>query len=402
MNISTLQSNLDFIKSLYFHEEWNDEQCRETILEAIQECHAKIEKAFGRSIHTLGWKKHKPSIESVAKVVKKFPSTLSHRDGRGSIPIQKAAMTRDGYGYVPILAKEGVKHKVGGEDARGGLLMINPYENRGWNTLQWFVNIGDEEQDAKRVDVLKELRQSGLFLKKDIVEQKLLAFSCWKQYKMRFEYLINWDRDALIETRVRRGNRISPLIHFLSLEPEESLLLTLKAGFKYHPQIGGLLFVNDEEGHLAFDVLCNVKGTATIMSLLYNILSPKQDYPLLHYVFTKAPQHKELFMKYFPWATQLKDHDGRSLQQAVLAAGPNLMNDHDYLFAMFTDNQIQERDPVTALYPFAAMAAGEHADLKKSFYLLRRHPSVLEKRSRAPVSGRRKKRKIEEIEDIED
>ena len=37
MNISTFQSNLDFIKSLYFHEEWKDEKCRDDILEAIEE-----------------------------------------------------------------------------------------------------------------------------------------------------------------------------------------------------------------------------------------------------------------------------------------------------------------------------------------------------------------------------
>ena len=31
----------------------------------------------------------------------------------------------DGARYIPLLAKEGVKHKLGGEDGRGGLLVVN-------------------------------------------------------------------------------------------------------------------------------------------------------------------------------------------------------------------------------------------------------------------------------------
>lgn len=70
------------------------------------------------------------------------------------------------------------------------------------------------------------------------------------------------------------------------------------------------------------------------------------------------------------------------------------MNSNDILFATLTDSQIQTKDPITTLYPFAAMAVGEHADLKNCFYLLRRQPSVLDQRSRANnESGRRRRRR---------
>ena len=71
------------------------------------------------------------------------------------------------------------------------------------------------------------------------------------------------------------------------------------------------------------------------------------------------------------------------------------MNEHQLLFAMLTDNQIREKDPITTLYPFAAMAVGEHADVEGCFYLLRRHPSVMDERSRTSVCRRThiKKRK---------
>ena len=78
MNISTFQNNLDFIKSLYFYEEWKDEDCKKEILEALEEANEKILDAFGKSLHKLH--KHKPSVAAVEKVVKKFPSTLFYKE----------------------------------------------------------------------------------------------------------------------------------------------------------------------------------------------------------------------------------------------------------------------------------------------------------------------------------
>ncbi|GFH44071.1 hypothetical protein CTEN210_00545 [Chaetoceros tenuissimus] len=391
MDISTFQSNLDFIKSLYFHEEWKDEVCKKEILEALNECNQKIEKAFGKSMHML-WD-HKPSVEAVEKVAKKFPSTLSCIDKNGRIPIQHAAV---GYGfeYVPILAKEGIKHNVGGDNARGGLLTADPYKNWGWNTLQILSNVGDDDNDAKRLHMLKELRKSGLLLKKDIQEQNLLMYSCWEESKRRFQYFADWDQNALLETRIHN----KPLIHYLASQSEKRIIVILKAGFKYHANIGGLLFIKDDQGTTALDCLYNEKGVEKTMSLLHDILSPKCDYPILHHVFVQAPQHKDIFMKKFPWAFHLKDHNGRTVHQAVLAAGPNIMNKNDMILATLTDNQIQTKDPITTLYPFAAMAVGEHADLENTFYLLRRQPSVMDWHSRSDNGGssnRRKRRKIQ-------
>ncbi|GFH58461.1 hypothetical protein CTEN210_14937 [Chaetoceros tenuissimus] len=386
MNISTFQNNLHFIKSLYFNEEWKDKKCRDEVLRVLEEANGKIEKAFGESICVL--KDHKPSLEAVEKVANKFPSTLTYRNDRGRIPIQHAVISCNGYEYVPVLAEEGMKHEVGGEDARGGLLMVDPYKNWGLNTMQLLASVrsydGEDDDDrrhsdVKRLNLLKELREMDLLLKRDIQEQHLLACSCWKLSQMRFEYLADWDKDALIETRI--GNE--EMIHVMSSQPQEIIGLLLKAGFKYHPNIGGLLFIEDDQGNTAFDHLVNEKGVEVVMSLLHEILSPNRDYPILHHVFVKAPQHKDLFMNKFPWAYSLKDHNGRTLHQAVLAAGPDVMIANDILLATLTDDQFQTQDPINNLYPFAAMAVGEHANLEKIFYLLRRQPSVMERHSRS-------------------
>ena len=404
MDISTLQSNLDFIKSLYFHEEWKDEDCKNEILEAIKECNTKIEEAFGSSMHRLH--KHMPSFEAVEKVVKKFPSTLSYQDEKERLPIQTAVDEDNLVEYVPVLAKEGFKDKVGGEDARGGLLSHHPSDNDDdWNTLQMICNVfADEDEniemfDKRSLNVLKELRKSGLLRKKDICEQQLLYYACAKFSIERLRYLVDWDPDALLKTRVG----IHPWIHETG---KEDFHLALEMGFRYHPSIGGLLFIKDEEGITALEDAFDTIGEKETIDMLHTLLSPNRDFPILHHIFTKTPQYKDLFAKIFPWAYHLKDHNGRSFHQAILVAGPDVMNANDLLFASLSDNQIQEKDPNTTLYPFAAMAVGEHADLEKSFYLLRRHPSVLERRQRATESrrssSRRGKRKAEELESSQD
>ncbi|GFH49889.1 hypothetical protein CTEN210_06365 [Chaetoceros tenuissimus] len=240
MNISTFQSNLDFIKSLYFHEEWKDEKCKEKIVEAIEECNQKILDAFGWSMHKLD--KHKPSFEAVEKVVKKFPSTLTY-ENHGRIPIQSAAAARNiTKEYLTILAKEGVRQKVGGEEARGGLLTIEP-KSDGYNTLQFMCSfVAKEVDDRERYDitflqVFKELRKIGLLHKNDIYEQQLLYFCCNNDTWKRFTYLLDWDHTALFTTRVEGD----PLIHKLR-DFREDFCLALETGFRYHQSIGGLLY----------------------------------------------------------------------------------------------------------------------------------------------------------------
>ncbi|GFH43951.1 hypothetical protein CTEN210_00425 [Chaetoceros tenuissimus] len=347
MDIATFQGNLDFIKSLYFYEEWKDEVCKKEILAVLEEANEKIVSAFGRSMHRLH--KDKPSIEAVEKLVNKFPSTLSHEDESGRLPIHTAVEFCETSGmkgapeFVPVLAQEGARQNVGGEHARGGLLVVDPTDFFDWNTLQnlCYSDESDPTNMMSRLAALKELRKLGLLVKKDIQEYSLLDKSLFMKGRTIFEYFVDWDPDALVDSRVTTSSGNKPLIHTV-LESTRMTIL-LDAGFKHHPHI--------------------------------------------------APKHKELFLNKFPWAGSLKDHNGRSLQQAILAAGPELMNENKLLFAMLTDDQIQEKDPVTTLFPFAAMAVGEHADLEKCFYLLRRYPSVMDKRLRANFIVRRRRTK---------
>ncbi|GFH56800.1 hypothetical protein CTEN210_13276 [Chaetoceros tenuissimus] len=387
MNIATFQDNLSFIKDIYSKGEWKDKKCRDEILEALEEANSKILNAFCKSVHNLS--DHKPSTKSVEKVVTKFPSTLSSLNEDGRLPIQSAVENdATGLDFVVVLAKEGLKHDVGDENARGGLLTVDPKDENGWNTLQCFSNIDtedsehSEEYDVRSVNALKQLQRLGLLKKKDIQQYGLLWCSC--RNKGRFEYFTSLDPDALLNTKVDN----IPWIH--DVVDINHLSLALKEGFRYFGSIGGLLFVKNIEGETLLDSSIEYYGTEPMMTMLHELLLPACNYPILHHIFLKAPQHKDVFIQKFPWAYQLRDHNNRSLHQAILAAGPEMMNNNDFLFAALSDDQIRERDPVTTLYPFAAMATGSNADLEKSFYLLRREPGVLDQRVVQRSSNKRK------------
>ncbi|GFH49892.1 hypothetical protein CTEN210_06368 [Chaetoceros tenuissimus] len=377
MNIANFQSKLDFIKDLYSNEEWTERECRDDILAALEEAHTKIVNAFGESLCRLRYGKHKPSLEAVEKVVKEFPSALSYEDKDGYIPISYISEDNDdgsGLEYIPILAKEGVKHNVGGADARGGLVCRTP-NGLTLNNLQNLCTCSDNEM--VNLSVLKELRKMGLFVKSDIQDYKMLHYSVYSSCgrgKKRTKFLADWDPDALLNI---------DSLEIMNFERElDDLEILLLAGFKHFPNTGGILFLQDTAGNTVFDLACRKDygyGLEGTMSILHKILAPRSDYPILHHVYIKAPEHVPLFAKKFHWAYHLKDHKGRTLHQAVLAAGPDVMNANSQLFASLTDDQLQTKDPIITLYPFAAMAVGEHAELEVVFDLLRRQPSVLER-----------------------
>ena len=373
MNIATIQSKLNFIKELYSNEEWTERKCRDDILAALEEAHTKIEKAFGKSLLRLEHGKHKPSIEAVEKVVKQFPSALSYENGRGYIPITYISEENEnacGLEYIPTLANEGVKHNIRGEHGRGGLLSTHP-DGEGLNTLQNLC--GYSENETVNLNVMKELRKMGLFVKSDIQEYDLLYLSIMSGTgKKLVEYLTDWDPDALLNI---------DSLEIMDYDNEfGDLEIFFRAGFKHFPNIGGILFLKDTAGNTVLDLAMEGKyGLEDTMSVLHKILAPRSDYPILHHVYIKAPQYVNLFAKKFWWAYHLKDHNNRTLHQAALAAGPDIMNTNSQLFASLTDDQLLTKDPITTLYPFAAMAVGEHAELGDIFDLLRRQPSVFER-----------------------
>ena len=73
--------------------------------------------------------------------------------------IYSAVQSNESVQYVPILAKQGVKHNVGGFDTRGGLLLGDG------NVLKLLTYAGDisETDDPLYLDAMKKLRESNSF-----------------------------------------------------------------------------------------------------------------------------------------------------------------------------------------------------------------------------------------------
>jgi hypothetical protein len=89
--------------------------------EIVNNAMNQVSDHTGEYLHNLH--KHQPDEETLQKIIDNVPSSSSHGDKHGTLPIFSASLSKESVHYVPLLAKEGVKHNVDGDDARGGLLV---------------------------------------------------------------------------------------------------------------------------------------------------------------------------------------------------------------------------------------------------------------------------------------
>ena len=248
----------------------------------------------------------KHSIDQVKAVVTATPASLAYCDDDGYLPIQVASLKRNSIPFVPYLAQEGVKHQVGGEGMRGGLLVEDRKgglssisisasastvsassrklasidaetrlyddddDNRddnendhgitenGINVLQVLASRSFLTKFIKRsapsdtiyLDALKDLHKNGLLLKEDIETYSLIMLSCVPSCQKRFEYFTNWDPDGLKEHKyngkyVFNAVANSELDSHVNSQGIEAFAMVLKAGMKYFPKEIGFLFRKD-------------------------------------------------------------------------------------------------------------------------------------------------------------
>ncbi|GFH46506.1 hypothetical protein CTEN210_02980 [Chaetoceros tenuissimus] len=336
-----LKSQLQIVEEI--RSEWEkDKEWEEGMTDLVKDTKTKLVELFGQSLHRL--ERFDPGERAVEKVVKKIPSCLSFVIRGTRLPIQSAASSfyvsyenLSSVKYIPLLAREGVKHNVGGEGMRGGLLCGDVLHDLVCSSHPEH----PKEKDRICVDVFEQLKKEGLLMKEDIRNHDLIYLSGAMDGLENFEPVL----EVLLE--------------------------------KY-PNQAGYLFQKNNAGITAFEELEENAIEEEIMQSINSILSPKCSFPILHHALVAVPKYRDLFQNWFPWAYSLKDHNGRSLHQAVLAADGNCVKDNISIFASMSDDQIRTKDPVNTLYPFAAVASGEEGDLQKCFYLLRRQPCVLD------------------------
>ena len=340
----------------------------------------------------------KPSTDVVQNLLEGIPDALSFKIKDGRLPIQIAV--NESVEYLPILAKFGIKHNVGGRGMRGGLLLADPTTPNHWNALKYLVCLGDEKggpllHDTASLNAMKELRKDKLLLKEDIKDHDLMYWSCTPDANLRFEYLAAWDPDALMTSAFRN----IPLIHAINFRKDISRFkMFFQTSLKYHPRHLGLIFQTDSSGKTAYDTAVESRGKDEVLKVIQECIPTNTSLPILHHVVKDAPQHINDFCIRYSSAGYLRDENGRTFTQTAIASASKTLSNDGMFFVKMTDDEIAEVDPVTKQYPFLVAANGETSDLSTIYFLLSKNPSLLE-RYREQVTGqlveevRTKKRK---------
>ena len=350
------------------------------LVEILKRAAKDISDHTGKFLHKLH--EQKPDEDILQTMISASPSSLIYTDEGDQLPIQSAVYHPDRIHYIPFLAKEGVKHKVGGEDGRGGLLVDNPLFNS-FNTLQGLgvissnnITLGDK-YDKAYVDVMKELKEANLLTKDDIEDHDLLYLtSCSRRCKQRFDFLCDWCPEGLKHHRLDDDPVIHASIQTWSIK---CFAMFLKAATKYYKLEASLLFQTDNDGITACERAFEKFGRDKVMQIIGDCMPfDNPQFPILHHVAKHAPQLLNDFSTRYTSSIYVRDKDGRTLNQALLASGKTLFKTNGlYFLSTLRDDDIKEIDPPTDLYPFMVAASGNTSDLSAVYVLLRRNPSLV-------------------------
>ena len=375
-----------------------------------------VTERTGQYLHKLH--KKQPEKDIVKKMIDAVPSALSYEDIFKDFHLPICSFLGghiESIPYIPLLAKEGVKHKVGGDGARGGLLLGIFGDDYDRNVLQALINRGTKGPTRNKVlfdnamlNAMKELREAKLLRKEDIDEYSLLYWTCRRKCQLRFEFLLDWVSEGL---KLHRHEG-KPIIH--AIIKNEKLSIKHFATFfenalKRHPNELGLLFQKDDRGKTACERAFKRYGREATFKIIGDYIpSDSTEFPILHHVVENAPQYINQFAMRYQSAGFLRDSKGRTLCQAEIASGSKRFTNDAAFFVRMSDEQVREIDPGTDLYPFVVLASGETnalypfavlssdettSDLSAVYYMLRRNPSLVNSGiKRCSITGRKRKR----------
>lgn len=371
------------IAPLQKEKRWNDDKFFDKVkrLLTAELNEESISKVVADALFNL--KVSQPEVEDVRKLVEVFPDSLKCKNNKDHLPIEQLTLNpkhdKRGAKYITTLALEGLKHNVGGDNMRGGLLcggLLSVACRR--NTLQRLSKAGSD--DLYLLETLKNLRHHNLLLKEDIVDSKLLSFSCVGKCSLeRFKYFLEWDPEALLKTTSENGEK--PFMHLMILCAErKSNTKCFKRCLQYsikHYQ--NLLFLKDDEDKTALEQAITKLGEKETMTILRDVFTEDEaTFPILHQVIAHDPKYYNLFLQWFPHMYHLRDQNGRTPTQVMFSMNREFLNANNTCWINQTTDQLEEKDPKTTLRPFASVACGMLGDVNLSYQILRKHPSVID------------------------
>ena len=257
------------------------------------------------------------SEDDIRTLVQCVPGALSFQDKFGGFPIFNACLSGRCVSFVPLLAEEGMKLNVGGDGMRGGLRCEHSSGDTALVAIS-FNNTNrygaESECDSRYLNVIKGLREIGLFEKEDIRKYNLLWGSCCNaRCPKRFNYFADWDPSALTKQYCEKYD----VLHS-SLQWCGDFQLALSATLRHYPHELGQLLVKNSKGETPFQKL------------------------------------RKQFGRGEGWKAIKKCLDESDGSKIVL-----------------------EKNSETNMYPFMLAAAGDTSELDLVYYLVRRNPLSL-------------------------
>lgn len=305
-------------------------------------------------------------IKIMKTIVEETPYHLSLKDADGNLPIHAASQDDSSSStYVPLLAKAGVEHRVGGEKGRGGLLISSTSGSR---PLKKIVKNGG-------LSTIKALRNTEPTLLKpeDIKRGCLIHNAVLYDHLDLIKVLTDVHPQGLYEAE---GEGKIPIYFAKSLEVTKILIKTAIKHDPNHTSIGGL-FAKNKGGILTINIIIDRFGKSDAWKCIEEGLSQSKDIPILHKAILYAPEHVENILTSFPHASFLRDENGRLPIHVALETG---MKWSTLLVSIMNANTLHlgEVDPMTKFCPSALAAVEPSCDLRTISYLLRMHPKHIE------------------------
>jgi len=327
-------------------------------------------------LHDLGNIEPPPDIEDVKKVIDMYPETLNDKNIDGLLPIQSAILPKNGGGikYIALLAEEASKREVGFE--RGGLLLPVPLKRICvLDCLVRLVKGGKTLYDELCEQALKEIHEAGLLMDEDF-DRFSWASACGSNNSgtlKRLNFLF-----GLYPKQLSVSSRGNLPIHIAAHSGSiEKFALAVKIGMEHHSKEFAFLFEKNAKGERTIALAIRKKGRKRTLRIIQKYIPPSANYPILHSIYNYTPGLVDDFLWYVN-SMDLRDAEGRLILHIV--AKNNAILPAPVLMRLNANKQwLEEKDPVTNLYPFMLSASGKNKDLTMIYELLTSCPDVIPK-----------------------
>ena len=344
------------------------------------------------------------TIETIIETCPEFLATKNETEGR--IPLQSRKTENEAI-FAPLMVRVGLQYGVGGDDARGGILVE---QNNGFNYLQLLTF---QKEDIEILNALKAMDPS-MFYKADVCDHYLLQEAVKDSCLEMVEYLVEMDPSAIFESdevncaiplaycyNPKKQSNESGDEYFARKQKKLDIFeYLLRKSMSYRPDdetLGGLFAIsnkkrNEEEEFKStqtiFELLSSKYGADEIWKVIQKALSTFQGIPIHHKVIKHAPQQWSHACTFFPLSGLVRDDQGRLPVHIALETGNMQWSQEVVLLIMSCKSNLNELDPVTGWPPLALAASGNCCDLSTIFFLLQMCPEQVE-----PYCKKSRKRK---------